>query len=197
MVAWGAMELPERVDARNLLLRPYRLTDVPQLVPLIGDRRVSRWLPRAPHPYTDADGRAWVEWSNRQRQAGEALELLAARRGDGTVIGGAGLRLDADGRGAAELGYWVGLPHQRVGYGRDMAQGMLSAAFDRLGLSDVWAEVDPANRPSQRLLIALGFEPSASSVSASEAHGSAAEAGGADRFVMTAARWRSLQGERA
>jgi RimJ/RimL family protein N-acetyltransferase len=113
------------------------------------------------------------------------------------VIGGAGLRLDADGRGAAELGYWVGLPHQRVGYGRDMAQGMLSAAFDRLGLSDVWAEVDPANRPSQRLLIALGFEPSASSVSASEAHGSAAEAGGADRFVMTAARWRSLQGERA
>ncbi len=47
------------VSTDRLSLRPFDEDDVPALVEMMNDESVVAWL-RAPHPYTEDDGRAWV-----------------------------------------------------------------------------------------------------------------------------------------
>lgn len=157
MTDGGAETWPDSVTTPRLLLRAFRHEDVPAFLPLIGDWQVARWLARVPHPYTAADGHGWVELAEQGRKDRAAFNLLAVRAGDGFPLGGIGLQLDRDRPDSAELGYWVGTPYHRAGYGLEMVAAILAAGFGPLGLSRIWATADPDNRPSQSLLLKAGF----------------------------------------
>ncbi|MBK1836318.1 GNAT family N-acetyltransferase [Azospirillum sp. YIM B02556] len=161
MTGGGAEPWPGSVATSRLLLRAFRHEDVPRFLPLIGDWEVARWLARVPHPYGADDGHGWVELAARNFAERAALNLLAVRTDDGAPIGGVGLQLDCDrdreAPGSAEIGYWVGTPYHRAGYGLEMVTAMLGAGFGPLGLPRIWAAADPDNLPSQALLLKAGF----------------------------------------
>lgn len=167
--------LPERLDTARLMLRPFRMEDVERFVPLIGEWEVARWLARVPHPYGPEDGRAWVALAARNRAERASLDLLVVRRDDNQPVGGIGVIL-ADG----EVGYWLGLPHQGIGYGTEMLRAVVPAAF-ALGLSRLWARTAPDNHRSRRVLEKVGFLP----------------LDDADHYGLTAGRWRFLTQETA
>ncbi|QCO02412.1 GNAT family N-acetyltransferase [Azospirillum argentinense] len=167
--------LPDRLDTARLTLRPFHMEDVERFAPLIGEWEVARWLARVPHPYGPEDGRAWVALAARNRAERVSLDLLAALKDDGQPVGGIGVIL-ADG----EVGYWLGRPHQGIGYGTEMLRAVVPAAF-ALGLPRLWARIAPDNHRSRRLLEAVGFLP--------------LEA--ADQYELTAGRWRFLTQETA
>ncbi|KAA0676783.1 GNAT family N-acetyltransferase [Roseomonas genomospecies 6] len=171
--------LPERLDTARLTLRPFRAEDVERFVPLIGEWEVARWLARVPHPYSLEDGRAWVALAAHNRAERAALDLLAVRRDDGQPVGGIGVIL-ADGEAGGEVGYWLGLPHQGIGYGTEMLRAIVPAAF-ALGLPRLWARIAPGNHRSRRVLEKAGFTPP----------------GDADHYELTAGRWRFLTQETA
>ncbi|HYH22806.1 MAG TPA: GNAT family N-acetyltransferase [Azospirillum sp.] len=176
--------LPDRIDTERLVLRAFRPEDVPHIVPLIGDWEVARWLARVPYPYLEADGRAWVALSEAMRADGSGLNLLAVRRTDGRPVGGVGLTVET-----GEIGYWLGRPHQGVGYGTEMAGAIVCAAFDTVGLDAVCAFTDPANDRSRRVLERLGF-----AYGGRREHDFALRGGlrPAHHYDLTAARWRDL-----
>ncbi|MDI5973567.1 GNAT family N-acetyltransferase [Streptomyces sp. SL13] len=61
------------VSTERLSLRPYDEDDLPALVEMMNDESAVAWLP-APHPYTEADARAWVTSSApRQRDSGAGI----------------------------------------------------------------------------------------------------------------------------
>ncbi|KAA1057856.1 GNAT family N-acetyltransferase [Azospirillum argentinense] len=167
--------LPDRLDTARLTLRPFRLEDVERFVPLIGEWEVARWLARVPHPYGPEDGRAWVALAARNRAERASLDLLAVRKEDGQPVGGIGVIL-ADG----EVGYWLGRPHQGIGYGTEMLRAVVPVAF-ALGLPCLWARTAPDNHRSRRVLKAVGFTP----------------LDAADHYELTAGRWRFLTQETA
>ncbi|MBB3262727.1 RimJ/RimL family protein N-acetyltransferase [Azospirillum sp. OGB3] len=167
--------LPDRLDTARLTLRPFRLEDVERFAPLIGEWEVARWLARVPHPYRLEDGRAWVALAARNRAERASLDLLAVRKDDGQPVGGIGVIL-ADG----EVGYWLGRPHQGIGYATEMLRAVIPAAF-ALGLTRLWARIAPDNHRSRRLLETVGFLPQ----------------GAADHYELTAGRWRFLTPETA
>ncbi|WP_188258882.1 GNAT family N-acetyltransferase [Azospirillum tabaci] len=168
--------LPDRLDTARLTLRPFRMEDVERFVPLIGDWEVARWLARVPHPYGPEDGRAWVALAARNRAERVSLDLLAVLiKDDGRPVGGIGVIL-ADG----EVGYWLGRPHQGIGYGTEMLRAVVPAAF-ALGLPRLWARIAPDNHRSRRVLETVGFTPQ----------------GAADHYELTAGRWRFLTQETA
>ncbi|TWA71525.1 RimJ/RimL family protein N-acetyltransferase [Azospirillum brasilense] len=167
--------LPDRLDTARLTLRPFRLEDVERFAPLIGEWEVARWLARVPHPYGLADGRAWVALTARNRAERASLDLLAVRKDDGQPVGGIGVIL-ADG----EVGYWLGRPHQGIGYATEMLRAVVPAAF-ALGLPRLWARIAPDNHRSRRVLETVGFTPLAA----------------ADHYELTAGRWRFLTRETA
>ncbi|WP_454020428.1 GNAT family N-acetyltransferase [Azospirillum sp. Marseille-Q6669] len=170
----GAL-LPERLDTARLTLRPFRMEDVERFVPLIGEWEVARWLARVPHPYGLEDGRVWVALAARNRAERASLDLLAVRKDDDQPVGGIGVIL-ADG----EIGYWLGRPHQGVGYGAEMLRAVVPAAF-ALGLPRLWARIAPDNHRSRRVLETVGFTP----------------LDAADHYELTAGRWRFLTQETA
>lgn len=151
------MPWPDRIETARLILRPLTEADLPTLVREIGRWEVARWLIRVPHPYTEADGRAWLDICRREDAAGRQLFLAAREKGGGEMRGGIGLILHAHGPGEAELGYWLAPAVWGRGYGTEMARAMLWSAFADLDMVAVRAAADPANAASNRLLEKAGF----------------------------------------
>ena len=167
--------LPDHIATERLTLRSFRPEDVERFAPLIAEGEVARWLARVPHPYSLDDGRAWVALTVRNRAERASLDLLAVRTGDGQQVGGVGVNLK-DG----EVGYWLGLPFQGIGYGTEMLRAVIPVAF-ALGLSRLWAHTAPDNARSRHVLEKAGF------ASLDPAH----------HYELTAERWRSLPKESA
>lgn len=140
----------------RLLLRPPRLTDLPSLVPLVGDWRVARPT-RIPHPYSRKEGEEFVRTSDRKRRAGVSLYLLIFDRKTGRLVGGTGLH-EIDWTDCRfELGYWVAPSDWGQGVASEAAYAVCRAAFGTLGLHRVNANVYAFNPRSARVLTKLGF----------------------------------------
>lgn len=193
MANGGAAPWPDSVETPRLVLRPFRHDDVAGFLPLIGAWEVARWLGRVPHPYKAADGHEWVELADHNRADRAAFDLLAVRAEDGAPVGSVGLRLDHDRPDGGEIGYWVGTPHHRLGYGLEMVTAMLAAGFGPLGLARIWAATDPDNRPSQALLAKAGLGLRGQRRCEFPARGRSVLA---PYFEITAAEWRT-RGESA
>lgn len=97
-----------------------------------------------------------VYW--RDMEAGNSLTLIVERESDEELLGGvtlSNIRMGASRSGV--LGYWIGFPHIRRGYGRAAALGMLAHAFGAMGLNRVEAACQPENAASIALLESVGF----------------------------------------
>jgi [ribosomal protein S5]-alanine N-acetyltransferase len=130
---------------------------VPELVRLFRDREISRWTLHIPFPYRASDARTWLRRAPGRRRKGSDLSLLMVRRSDDVLVGGVGLHgLDSD-HDRAELGYWVGRPFRRQGYGSEAARALTAYGFRRLALHRVEARVFPGNSASAGVLRAAGF----------------------------------------
>lgn len=82
-------------------------------------------------------------------------------RDTGEVIGWCGLQPIGDEdtpMGRIELGYLIGRQWRGRGYACEACRAILDFAFRRLGLDEVYAQIDERNEPSLRLAGKLGFE---------------------------------------
>jgi ribosomal-protein-alanine N-acetyltransferase len=124
------------------------------LVRYANNRRV--WIhlrDRLPHPYTEADGIAWIEYAtNTTPVTNLAIEY------QGEAIGSIGLTLQDDiETGTAEVGYWLGEPF----WGRGLATTALRAfcqwGFIHFALRRFYAGVMKDHASSRRVLEKVGF----------------------------------------
>jgi RimJ/RimL family protein N-acetyltransferase len=105
--------------------------------------------------------------------------------------------LDGEPRGMVSLGAsdfpvvrevstssWLGLAHQRQGFGTEARIGLLTLAFEHLGAAAAVTEVFPDNHASQGVSRKLGYEPDGIS---RDARGS--EVLVSDRLRLTRDRW--------
>jgi len=146
------------IETARLRLRPFRDADLAELVRLINDWQVARWVSNVPHPYTEDDGRAWIALVQEDHATGRPQRFAIALKDSGQLIGGVGLDGDRGGdTDEAALGYWLGQPYWRRGYAREAVAALLDYAFRKLGLTTVRAYTDPANSDSQKVLLSCGF----------------------------------------
>ena len=145
-----------------VLLRAARLCDHAQWAALREKSRshLVRWEEDwSPHEMTPAFFRKRVKTFHRAMRRGVSLPLLIFRRDDEALVGGATLSsLRYGASRSAQLGYWIGAPHIRRGYGAAAVRAMLDHAFDALELNRVQAACQPANAASKALLLKLGFQ---------------------------------------
>jgi len=138
----------------RLVLRAPTTRDRDALVALAGEREVSRWLARVPHPYTHADADAFLALAED-----ETVWAIADRTSD-ALMGTITLApLDnPDEPGAAELGYWLGRPFWGQGYGAEAVARILAHAFEERAVPAVRARYVGDNAASAGLLRKFGFE---------------------------------------
>ena len=140
------------LQTARLKLRPYGEADITELVPLIGTREVAATTLRIPHPYTEADARAFLTLLQDSSRIWLAITLLTDER----QIGGMGLTIDAQHK-HAELGYWLGASYWGKGYATEAAREMLRYGFEDLRLHRIFASHFKHNVASGRILKKIGM----------------------------------------
>lgn len=139
----------------GFMLRRWQPTDLAALLRHAADPAIHRGLSdRFPHPYTRADGEAFLAG----RVVDFAAPVLAIEIG-GEACGGIGVRHTGAGERvhAAELGYWLGRSHWNRGVMRRVVATYVPWVMAALELTRVQASVLDINPASARVLLANGF----------------------------------------
>lgn len=144
-----ADRLPPSIATDRLVLATPVLAHVPALAVLANNRRIYEVLARLPHPYSEADGRVFVEEIARGDEE-FAWSILC----DGAYIGTVGLHL-LPGE-APELGYWLGEPYWGQGYATEAARAVVAAARDA-GATELRSSALVTNSGSRNVLRKAGF----------------------------------------
>ena len=112
----------------------------------------------APHELSLNAFKRRLAAQSKDARRGGGLSLLAFRRDDRAIVGGVTLtniRYGASRSGI--LGYWVGEPYARQGYGSAAVRAVIDHAFDTIELHRIIAACQPENVASQNLLERCGF----------------------------------------
>ncbi|TIX64890.1 MAG: GNAT family N-acetyltransferase, partial [Mesorhizobium sp.] len=133
-------------------LRAPRESDIEQLVVLADNRHVAEMLARMPHPYGEAEARAFLAMT-ASRRAGIAYALTLA--GTETFVGCAGLNTTDRG---LELGYWIGEPYWKRGYATEAAHALVDLAFQKTAIQVLHASTRVINPASRRVIHKCGFQ---------------------------------------
>ena len=131
----------------RLTLRPLGPDDAEALFPAMTDAETMRWWSRPPFDSID-DLRAYVTPSSADRRS------WAVTRDDDCALGfvSAGLRRP----GVSEIGYLFARETWGQGIAREALSALLTQLFSE-GHRRVFADIDPENTPSIRLVERLGF----------------------------------------
>lgn len=141
------------LETARLLLRPPEDGDVAMLVPLIGSFAVAKNLSAVPHPYSEADGLAWVTAMRGAHAKGTDYVFALIRKDDVRFIGICAVHPWRD----FELGYWLGEPYWSKGYATEAGSRVAHFAFEELGATRLLAGYMHDNPASGRVLTKLGF----------------------------------------
>ncbi|MEP9387247.1 GNAT family protein [Mesorhizobium sp. KR9-304] len=149
------IERPVLVTQRLVMRSPHE-GDIPALMQLADNRHVAQMLARMPHPYGEAEARAFIAMCQlRQPGATYALTLAGSGPETGTFVGCAGL--NAKDRGL-ELGYWIGEPYWRQGYATEAAHALVDLAFRATGIPVLHVSARVINPASRRVIHKCGFQ---------------------------------------
>lgn len=146
---------PVELRAGDLVLRPWRPEDAPEVLVALSDPLVVRWNPRLPLRGLD-EARAWLAGRAARWADGRAATWAVVARG-GTLLGSVSLRELDRADAFAVTSYWT-VP---VARGRGVAGLALlratSYAFEELGLHRVQLAHAVANVASCRVAEKAGF----------------------------------------
>jgi RimJ/RimL family protein N-acetyltransferase len=171
------------LSTERLVLRAPQESDVAELVTLADNRHVAEMLARMPHPYGEAEARAFLLMT-RQRRTGTAYALT--RKDDGAFVGCAGL--NATDRGL-ELGYWIGEPYWKNGYATEAAHALVDLAFARTAVQVLHASCRVINPASRRVIHKCGFQYAGQGMLNSIAAGQVP----VERYRLDRRTWTSLR----
>jgi RimJ/RimL family protein N-acetyltransferase len=146
------------IETARLRLRSLRDDDLAELVDLIGNWEVARWVSNVPYPYGESDGRDWIGLVQRDHANGRPRRFAIALKETDHIIGGIGLDgSTGDESDEPSLGYWLGQPYWGNGYGREAVAAVIDHGFRTLGLESIRAYTDPSNAASQKVLLHCGL----------------------------------------
>jgi RimJ/RimL family protein N-acetyltransferase len=150
--------MPEHpmLQTARLVLRPYALTDAPDLQRLIGDREVASTTTNIPHPYEEGMAEAWINAQPDLFEQGQGVNFAITTPADDALIGGMGLRL-TPAHQHGELGYWIGVPFWNHGYCTEAAQAVVTYGFETLALHRILAYHMTRNPASGRVMEKIGM----------------------------------------
>lgn len=144
------------ISTTRITIRAVSGQDLNDLFEVNGDEAVTRFLPYAAWQSPE-DGAAWLARTEALAAAGTGIQLVIARNTDHKVIGTVLLFKFDEASLRVELGYVVGREHWRQGFAKEALRAVCQHAFHQLSVRRIEAEVNPDNKASNELLLALGF----------------------------------------
>jgi RimJ/RimL family protein N-acetyltransferase len=164
----------------RLKLRPVRGDDLDAIVAHCSDYDIAKMTTRVPHPYTEADGRAFLATHDA---APGSLTLAVEHRGE--LVGMCSLFAMPL---RSEIGYWFAKSVWGKGFATETGRALIAYGFGPLGLPVLHYRAFADNPASQRVAHKLGFRRIGGGISHSLARGGEVAH---IHAVLTAARFRA------
>jgi len=142
------------VRGEGVVLRSWRVEDVPAVAAACQDDEIARWLALVPQPYTEEHARFYVEECIQADEDRRAFAITDASTGD--VVGSIDMRINRLQTG--HVGYWVAAQARGRGVASDALRALSRWALESLGLGRVELVTDPENIASQRVAERAGFQ---------------------------------------
>lgn len=152
--------IPDHFETKRLLLRTPRAGDGKALYDAVSDsvEHLKPWMPWAHDPVTLEHEEALARRAHADFLARHDMMLLLFDKGTNTLIGGSGLhRFDWD-VPRFEIGYWVRVGYEGMGYISEAVNGITRFAFDKLGAERVDIHMDDRNIRSWRVAERCNFK---------------------------------------
>lgn len=142
------------LETDRLILRPFELSDAPDVQRLAGDRQVALNTLTIPHPYPDG---AAEEWIRTHTVDPNLANFAIIRRSDNALVGSIGLMLKKD-HDKAEIGYWIGVPYWNHGYASEATAVLIDYGFETFALEKIFAAHFSRNAASGRVMLKNGMK---------------------------------------
>ncbi|MHA6287745.1 GNAT family N-acetyltransferase [Maricaulis sp. CAU 1757] len=142
-----------RLSSARLDLRPLRLSDASSLLPALQNEETMRFWSRGPLKDL-AEAEHYLAWNIGTK----GVQTWAITRSEDSDLALGWVALIDEKPGAAELGYILCPSARGKGHAREAVNEVLDYAFGPRGLRRVFADSDPENLASIRLLEAVGFQ---------------------------------------
>ena len=144
------------LEGERVRLRLQRESDAaPAFALLAGEERILRWL-LWDGPASESELAEYYRQAAFDGEHAQDFRLALEERAEGRLIGSLALRFGGHG-GQGDLGYWIGVPFQGQGFGREALQLAAHLAFAHLAAHTLYAWVFVGNEPSRRVLERSGF----------------------------------------
>lgn len=144
------------LETERLVLRPFALTDAPDVERLAGDREVAANTLNIPHPYDQATAELWISTHEVSYEVGQQVTFAIADRVTQALMGAVSLTINTE-HERAELGYWLGKEFWGCGYGTEAAAAVLRYAFEVRQVNRVFACHFTRNPASGRVMQKIGM----------------------------------------
>lgn len=144
------------IETSRLIIRPFTIEDLGELMPIRLDEDVSRYLgtPEMRTPeFVEKRLRFYIAC---QEKNGFSMSK-AVRKTDGVMVGWGGLQPLED-SGEIEVGYGFDKPFGGQGYATELASAWLRYGFERVGLKRIVAVAVPENKGSTHVMEKLGMK---------------------------------------
>ncbi len=145
------------IETKRLLMRPFRLKDLNDILEYRGDPEVARF--QLWEPYSADNTRFFIrkyqyaQFGAPGRWTGLGIQLKSTSK----LIGDVALKISQDIYPQAEIGYNVNQQFQRKGFGSEGVKAVLDWVFTNTSIHRVTAVCDSDNKASAALLEKLGF----------------------------------------
>jgi RimJ/RimL family protein N-acetyltransferase len=137
-------------------LRPWRDSDLRQLVAACQDPEISRWT-RVPSRYGESDARRYLHQRYDMTFAGLAAPFAIVRAPDAELVGSISLLRIVWEHQRGEVGYWLASGGRGEGHATRAVKLICDWGFAQLGLERIALFAATDNRPSQRVAERSGF----------------------------------------
>jgi len=140
------------IRTERLVLLPPRANDLRAVVNACQDPDIPRFIPFVPVPYSEEDGRAFLD--SVERAWSESDErTFAICRDDGVMIGAVTIRL----RDGGTVGYWLSAAARGQGLMTEAVRAVVRWAREECGIDRLSLWTHPENLASQAVAERAGF----------------------------------------
>jgi RimJ/RimL family protein N-acetyltransferase len=145
-----------RMEVRGdrVVLRAWRLEDVPAVAAACRDPEIAHWLALVPQPYTEEHARLYIEDCIDAPEDRQPFAITDASSGE--VVGSIDMRISRLQTG--HIGYWMAPQARGRGICTEALRTLSRWAIEELDVGRVELVTDPENIASQRVAEKAGFQ---------------------------------------
>jgi RimJ/RimL family protein N-acetyltransferase len=144
------------IETARLWLTQLHTGDIPRIVQLAANPRVSDYTLNLPFPYAEKDAIYWLNLAHQGFKNGTHFIFAIRPKPENALIGGIGLTVEQR-FNRAEVGYWLGEPYWNQGYATEATAAIIRFGFQSLGLNKVTSSYLGENPASGRVMQKCGM----------------------------------------